>query len=178
MEKFQLKNGQNIIIREAIKSDAKNLVAYVDKISSQSDFLTFGPGEFNISVGQEEAFIESLSTQENALLLVAESEGEIIGNLSFSGGPRPRIAHVGELGISVLAEYWGHGIGTKLMEHLIQWAKESKTIRKVNLRVRSDNHNAIQLYKKLGFIEEGLLTRDFFVNETFYDALSMGLKTD
>lgn len=178
MKNLQLKNGQEIIIRKAIKSDAAGLVTYIDKISSQSDFLTFGPGDFNVSVAQEEAFIEGLSGQNNALMLVAESEGQIIGNLRFSGGPRPRVAHVGELGVSVLAEYWGHGIGTKLMEELIEWAKASKTIRKINLRVRSDNHSAIHVYKKLGFIEEGLLTRDICVNETFYDAVSMGLEID
>ena len=178
MKNVQLKNGQEIVIRKAVQSDAAGLVSYIDRISSQSDFLTFGPGEFNVTVTQEEAFIEGISTQNNALMLVAEAEGQIIANLSFSGGPRPRVAHVGELGVSVLEAYWNQGVGTKLMEYLIEWAKESKTIRKINLRVRSDNHSAIHVYKKLGFIEEGLMTRDFFVNETFYDALSMGLKID
>lgn len=112
------------------------------------------------------------------MFIVAEIEGKIVGNLSFSGGPRQRIAHAGELGVCVLKEYWGQGIGTKLIEYLIDWCKESGIIRKINLRVRSDNYSAIHIYKKLGFNEEGLITRDFFINERFYDSISMGFIID
>ncbi|NLA57464.1 MAG: hypothetical protein GX855_00940 [Firmicutes bacterium] len=35
-------------------------------------------------------------------------------------------------------------------------------IRKVNLRVRTDNQAAIHLYKKMGFREEGRITKEIF----------------
>jgi RimJ/RimL family protein N-acetyltransferase len=65
-----------------------------------------------------------------------------------------------------------------MMEYLIDWGKDSKVIRKFNLRVRDDNTRAIKLYKKLGFIEEGITTREFYINGKFFDFVRMGLCID
>lgn len=178
MEQFKLKNGNAIVIRKADKSDGEAMLEYIDEISRESDFLTFGQGEFNRTIDQEESFIDNISKQSNALFIIVELEGKIIGNLNFSGGTRPRTAHTGEFGVSVLKEHWGQGIGTKLIDYLVEWCKESGIIRKINLRVRSDNYSAIHIYKKLGFKEEGIITRDFFIDDRFYDSIFMGLIID
>lgn len=178
MKKEKSINENKLIIRKATKSDAKAIIEYIETVSGESDYLTFGEGEFSLTVEQQEGFIDKISNQKNALFIIAEVEGKIVGNLSFSGGTKPRILHTGEFGVSVLKEYWGQGIGTKLIKYLIDWAKKSGTIRKINLRVRSDNYSAIQVYKKLGFNEEGLLTREFFINNKFYDSIFMGLTID
>lgn len=178
LKQVKLKNGELISIREATALDAKEMLAYIHTISGESDFLTFGEGEFNMSVEQEEAFLNQFLKQDNALFIIAELDGKIVGNLSFAGGAMSRIAHTGELGVSVLKQYWGRGIGTALMDYLISWCKETGIIRKVNLKVRSDNHMAIYIYKKLGFQEEGLITREFYVDGRFYDSVVMGLGID
>lgn len=178
MKRINLKNGHIAIIRKADKSDARAMLEYIDSISKESDFLTFGEGEFGKTLEQEETFIDNISKQNNAIFIIVEVEGRIVGNLNFSSGMRPRIAHTGEFGVSVLKEYWGQGIGTMLINYLIEWCKQSEFIRKINLRVRSDNQSAICLYKKLGFKEEGVITRDFLINNRFYDSISMGLIID
>ncbi|OLS03357.1 GNAT family N-acetyltransferase [Tissierella creatinophila] len=168
-------NGEKVIIRKANKSDAKELVEYVNIIGGQSDFLTFGVGEFNISIEEEEKIIENSLKKDNKLFIIAEYKGEIIGNLNFSGGLRQRTAHTGEFGVSVLKEYWGNKIGEELVNYLINWSEETGIIRKINLRVRTDNERGICLYKKLGFVEEGMLKREFLIDDKFYDSLMMGL---
>ena len=178
MKKLILKNGDSVVIREASSSDANEILEYVDTISSESDFLTFGQGEFIMSVEQEEEFLDNTSRQSNGIYIVAEIGSKIIGTSSFSGGARPRISHTGEFGVSVLKEYWGNGIGTELIKYLIEWSKQSGIIRKMNLIVRNDNLSAIHVYKKLGFIEEGVITRDLQINGRFYDALFMGYTID
>ncbi len=178
MEKYMLPTGKELIIREARKSDAQRLIDYVNAISYESDFLTFGPGEFNIPIEKEERFIEESYNTKNKLFLVAQIQGRIVGNLSFAGGQRPRIKHSGEFGISVLKEYWGQGIGSRLILYLIQWCKESGEIRKVNLSVREDNVRAIKLYERLGFKKEGKISRTFYINGQFYAAIVMGLEID
>ncbi|MCR1899915.1 GNAT family N-acetyltransferase [Irregularibacter muris] len=178
MTQVSLKDGSIITIRKAVSSDAKEVLEYIHKISSESDFLTFGEGEFHRTIEQQKNFIYDIAKRKNALFIVAEIDGKIVGNLNFSGGLRPRMAHTGEFGLSVLQEYWGKGIGTKLIKNLIQWCKKSETIRKINLKVRNDNHLAIHLYKKLGFKQEGIITRDFLVDNRFYDSIFMGLTID
>lgn len=179
MKQFKLKNGDSsAIIRQAKKSDAVEILECVNKFGSESDFLTFGSGEFVMSVEQEEDHLDNISRQNNAIYLVAEIDSKIIGTLSFSGGRRPRIAHIGEISVSVLKEYWGNGIGTELVKYFIEWCRQSKIIRKINLIVRNDNYSAIHVYKKLGFTEEGVITRELQINGIFYDALFMGYSLD
>lgn len=171
-------SDKKIIIRKANKYDAEALIGYLNVIGGESDFLTFGTGQFGSTVQQEEDFIESALEKENALFIIAEVNGKVIGNLNFSGGSRGRTAHAGEFGVSVLKEYWGNGIGEELIKYLISWGRNSGIIRKINLRVRTDNTRGIKLYKKLGFLEEGLIKRDFLINGEFYDSLFMGLLID
>lgn len=170
-------NLKNIKIRNVEKKDAAELIQYLYQIGKESDYLTFGEGELNITLEQEEAIIQSKSGDNN-LFIVAEVNGKIVGNLNFRGGARPRTKHTGEFGISVLKEYWNSGIATALITYLINWAKETKTITKINLKARSDNEKAIYLYTKLGFKKEGLITRDFLINGKYYDSIAMGLELD
>lgn len=178
MKDIKLKNGEIITILRANKSDGEEILNYINSVSCESDFLTFGEGEFNITVEDEELFIENTLKQDNALFIIAKHKNKIIGNLNFAGGVRSRTKHIGEFGVTVLKEYWNMGIGYELIKYLISWAKESRVIRKINLRVRSDNSIAINLYKKLDFIEEGIIRRDFLIDGVFYDSLLMGLIID
>lgn len=177
MKELKIRN-QRVIIREAVKSDAGPLLEYVNTVGGESDFLTFSAGQFGSSIEQEEKFLENSMNKKNFLYIVAEINGKIIASLNFCGGSRPRTTHVGEFGITVLKEYWGYGLGGELIKYMIDWSKDSGIVRKINLRVRTDNERGIHLYKKFGFVEEGILKRDFLIDGKFYDSLHMGLLID
>lgn len=166
----------DLTIRKVTKEDAADFVEYMSKIGGQSDFLTFGDGELTITLESEEAMIEECLKSDNTLFIAAVIDNKIVGSLNFHAGSRPRICHTGEFGITVIKEYWGKGIGTELLKYMIEWAKASKTVTKINLRVRSDNEKAFHLYSKFGFKIEGLITRDFFINGVYYDSIAMGLE--
>jgi len=174
----QLKDLGEIKIREAVKEDAPKVVDYLAKIGGETNFLTFGPGELITSVSDEEASIEEKRKAINKVIIVAVVEDNVIGILSFTGGERPRVQHIGEFGITVLKDYWDQGIGTEMVDQLIKWAKPSNVVRKINLRVRSDNYRAIHVYEKLGFHHEGVTTRDFYIDGEFYDSIRMGMHID
>lgn len=57
--------------------------------------------------------------------------------------------------IYVLKEYRNKGIASILMNHMINEGKMKKIIN-ITLEVREDNVNAINLYKKFGFIEKAI----------------------
>lgn len=178
MREYRLKNGRRIILREANGDDAGRVIKYTQSVASESDYLTFGKGEFNPRLEDEARFIESCNNLRNSLFLIAEDDGEIIGCLTFTGGSRSRVGHFGEFGITVLRRYWGLGLGKILINHLIQWAKETNIVRKINLKVRADNLKAIRLYRKFGFIKEGTISRFFYHNNRFYDVSVMGREID
>lgn len=171
---YSLKAGMKYTIRNVISEDASNLIDYLALISGESDNLTFGPGQLTITIDDEMKFIENAIKSSNQYFILAEKDGLVIGNLNFTGGTKPRLAHSGEFGVSVLKEYWGNGIAYELISLLIKWAKENR-ITKINLTVREDNEKAINLYKKLGFEIEGLIRRRFYINGKYYDSHQMGL---
>ena len=175
MGKIVLKNGKEIIIRKANINDVEKMVQYKTFISLESDFLTFGENEIEINTEKEQQGIESINNKNNSIMTVALLDGEIVGSIVFRGGERIRVKHVGEMGVTIRKPYWGLGIGSFLLKSLIEWTKETGIIKKINLRVRADNENAIKLYEKFDFKKEGILTRDIYINEKFYNSISMGL---
>ena len=67
-------------------------------------------------------------------------------------------SHVGELGISCAKEYRGEGVGSLLMQLVIDEAIHAiAQLEIVTLWVFADNALARQMYKKFGFIEFGIL---------------------
>lgn len=173
-----LKNGETLIIREAMKEDAAAVIEYLNDVVCETDFLTMGKGEFNKTVAEEEEIFEAHRQSQNQIIIIAELNGEIAGLANISANNKPRQKHIGELGITVQKDHWGKGIGTKMMQAMIEWAKASGVIRKINLSVQANNEAAIKLYEKCGFEKEGTLKRDLYLNGQFYDALAMGLLID
>ena len=175
---FQTRIGETVLIREARGEDAARLLEYIHAISVESEYLTFGQGEFVMTVEQEIQFLEHCANQSNAIYLIAEVDSKIVGTATFAGGSRPRLKHVGEFGVSVLRAYWGNGIGTALVQSILDWSKQTGIIRKVDLKVRADNMSAIHVYKKLGFSIEGIQSRSLCIDGIFYDSILMGYKVD
>ena len=173
-----MKNNLWLTLRRAEPNDAEKVVAYLDQVTGESENITFGPGEFGLSVEEERAFLRQTAESPTSLYLIAEITGEIVGTLSFSTSKRPRLQHAGEFGTTVLRKYWNIGIGSCMLAYFIDWARQRGTIRKLNLRVRVDNLPAIHLYEKYGFVQEGRLTREFYLHGQFIDAYLMGLQLD
>lgn len=173
-----LKNSQVAAIRQARPEDAARLLEYVNRVTGETDFLAFGEGELDWSVEKERQFIEDYRAADNKVLLVAEIESDLAAIAGFTGDARPRLRHSGELGVMVSRRYWGLGLGSALMEMLIEWARASGVVRKLGLRVRVDNDRALRLYERLGFAREGLATRQFLVAGMFYGGYIMGMDID
>jgi RimJ/RimL family protein N-acetyltransferase len=173
-----LKNDLQLTLRRAEPRDAEQLLTYIEQVAGESENLTFGPGEFELSVQEERVFLQHMAESQTSLYLIAEIAGEIVGTLTFSTGKRPRVQHAGELGMSIMRSYWNQGVGSRMLAYLIEWARQTGTIRKINLRVRVDNLPAIHLYEKYGFVQEGRVTREFYLHGQFVDVYVMGLQLD
>ncbi|MFX1487199.1 MAG: GNAT family N-acetyltransferase [Promethearchaeota archaeon] len=174
----ELDDGLKLLIREATAEDSRSVLDYVQQVCGESDFLTFGPGEFGLNEQQEKEFIENNRGTENRLVILGLISSRIVSVLNFSGGQRPRIRHCGELGMTVKRQYWGRGIGTLMLDVAIAWARDTHIIKKINLRVRTDNTRAISLYEKKGFLKEGTIRKEIFIDGKYYDHHWMSLELD
>jgi len=171
-----LDDGAELVIREPEVTEAPSMVDFLAVIGGESDFLTAGPGEFGISLEEEIAFIDRARSTDNALMLSAWLGDELAGTASFFGGQRPRVRHMGEMGVTVRRTHWGRGIGAALVDALLRWARENEIVTKVNLRARADNARAIRLYESRGFVIEGRVSREFRIDGKHFDAVYMGLE--
>ena len=137
------------IIERASPADAAELLEYLRRIGAQTDNLTFGAEGLPLTTAQEEAYLASFAGSRDGVLLVARAFGRIVGDASLTRLPR-RMSHRGELGIAVDRDYWGRGVGTRLMEALLAFARENG-FSVLELQVRSDNLRAKRLYERFGF---------------------------
>lgn len=170
-----LKSGQTVTIRQAIPSDAEAVLAYIHQIAGETTFLTMTPGELQMTPEQEAAYFQECIDTENKVFLLAVVDDTVMGACSFAGGRRQRTQHAGEFGMSVRKSDWGQGIGRLLVETLLRWARSTTVVRKVNLRVRTDNPRAIALYERCGFVLEGTQRHEMHVGDEFHDLHCMGL---
>ncbi|WP_316251306.1 GNAT family N-acetyltransferase [Shewanella algae] len=87
--------------------------------------------------------------------LVAEWQGEVAGQLSLQVQTNPRRKHVADLGMAVSEECRGIGVGSTLLAAAVDLAHNWLAVRRLELTVYTDNHAAIALYKRHGFVIEG-----------------------
>lgn len=81
-------------------------------------------------------------------------DGRMVGHAGLEI-QRPSRAHCAHLGVAVHDAYHGRGVGSALLQGLIDCADASLGLRRIDLTVFADNAPAIALYRKFGFVEEG-----------------------
>jgi ribosomal protein S18 acetylase RimI-like enzyme len=82
--------------------------------------------------------------------------------------------HVASLAIAVSAEERGRGIGRRLLQAGVEWAKEAG-VEKLVLSVYPHNEVAIALYRSFGFVEEGRLARHSRKSYGYEDEILMAV---
>ena len=156
-------------IEQAKASDAEEILAFTGKCGAESDNLSFGAEGIPLSVEEEAAFLKSMENSDAGIFLIVRDGDEIIGTGSYSVFAKKRMSHRGEFGITVSKNYWNRGVGTKLLERILDFAKHQAKSEIVSLEVRSDNQAAIHLYEKYGFEKIGTFKGYFKINGELAD---------
>lgn len=149
--------NNNTVIRKAQLSDLDEIVR-LEKVC------------FNDS-WSEESLKHDLEENERALYVVAEVEGKIAGYMNMwcvlDEGQVVRIA--------VSPEFRRRHIGEKILRSVMEMTGESGAVF-WTLDVRTDNIPAIEMYRKLGFRDDGI--RKKYYSEDNCDALLMHCEKD
>ena len=105
-----------------------------------------------LSLDRQKARLRELP--EDGHHLVAEVDGRVVGSIILICG-KGRRRHTGSIGMGVHDDFQGRGVGTALLEAVLDLADNWLDLKRVELTVYTDNEPAIRLYEKAGFVVEG-----------------------
>ena len=174
-------HGEPYIVREAARTDAARLARTSGVLVTQTPFMLKCGGDPLPSSEQERLLITFSAQSLNWLVLLAArprgplKRDEIIGSLKLTGGRAGRTLHTAQLGMGVVREHWGCGVGGALLDCAIQWAKANIALRRLSLQVYEDNEPARTLYRSRGFLDEGLMMNDVRDGARGIHLMGMGL---
>ncbi|MCL2461605.1 MAG: GNAT family N-acetyltransferase [Defluviitaleaceae bacterium] len=172
---MKIKSSCELTIRKAEKKDSQQLIEYLKIVRGESDNLLATPNDPLPTLDKEEKFIEYFNNAKSSVLLVGFIDNEVVGIGSVSENTKERILHQGSIAMSVLKKYWGVGVGTALMNALVDFARSAGTLEILHLGVKADNLRGVNLYKKVGFEEIGRYPKFFKINGEYYDEILMNL---
>ncbi|WP_369015749.1 GNAT family N-acetyltransferase [Gimesia maris] len=86
---------------------------------------------------------------------------------------RDSVRHVARLGMGVLPEFRGQGIGNQLLERAMAHAWE-QGLKRLELEVFADNEVALNLYRKHGYQVEGVKRFARCLDGVYQDIVIMG----
>ena len=100
---------------------------------------------------------------------------QVLGWADICPPANPRLAHRGYLGMGLLPEARGQGLGQQLLAAALNHARTRTTLEKVELLVFTSNVAAIGLYRKFGFTEIGIIRQFRKLDGVYFDCLEMEL---
>ena len=109
--------------------------------------------------------------------LIALDGFRVVGWCDISVSEREGFTHAGRLGMGVLKEYRGQGIGTQLLEETLSEAND-RGLERVELDVYPSNTSAMHLYEKFGFLVEGRKRRARKLDGNYNDLIVMAILFD
>ena len=160
-----------IVVRRARPDDAPAITATMSDpvVARQLLQLPFGSEEF-----WRKRIVEMpAGAASGEVFLVAELDGDVVGNAGVHPVAAVRRRHAAGIGIAVAAAAQGQGVGRALMAALVEWSDHWAQLLRLELTVYTDNAGAIALYRRFGFVEEGLHRAYALRDGVYVDTLAM-----
>lgn len=153
---------------------ARAVKAHTDRMSGTSPYLLVLPGEGLDAKGWEAELRRHLPGTGGVMLGVfagdpTDPATPIIATAGLTPGRFVKVSHVVTMGVGVEPGYRGQGIGSRLIDALVEWGRAEPRVRKIELSVMASNETAVAIYRDRGFTEEGIRARKFQRPEGGYD---------
>ena len=143
----KLRNGEQIEIRALRPQDRDDLMAAVDRTSSDSLYRRFFAVRRHFTETEESFYLNVDFVSHVALIAVANENGQPI----IIGGGRYVVGEPGqaEVAFTVVDKYQGRGVGAALLRHLAMIARQAG-LRELVAYVLPDNRAMLKVFEKSG----------------------------
>lgn len=157
-----------IEVRQIREEDIEGFHTAVDAVAREHKYLALLEAP---PMERARAFVQR-NIEKGYPQLVAITNREVVGWCNVPPASREVMAHVGDLFMGLLPNWRGHGLGERLLRESLVAADAFGYLR-IELGVFAGNARAAALYRKAGFIEEGIKRRAILINGVFHDEIIM-----
>lgn len=168
-----------IEFQEAQACHAEVFLSFMEQVAQETDFIVLDESGLQVGLEDMELILQEFEASPQKLCLLACSGSEVIGAVTVQSSSQYPVSHIGSVFIAIKKDYWGHGLGTLLLEEVLHWAREMEVLHRLELTVQIRNQAAVHLYQKMGFRIEGTQRHGARTNEgEWLDLYYMGLLLD
>ncbi len=164
--------GNNVILRPLEREDLDRSRMWVNDIEIGRGLLRILP----VTEIEQERWFEDISTKSSKLVWAVQKDSVHIGNLGFYNldflhRRAEAWCYIGDKALR------GQGLGKEAFALLLNYGFNGLGLNKIYLHVAGENHVAIAMYQSFGFVTEGNLEQEYFIQGSFQDVRRMRLLT-
>ena len=175
------KSGEAFVIRSADRRDAGAYLAHTRLLVAETIYMLKGAEDTLPDSAEQRLIFDYFDRSDTCLCLVASRPSQgfgrqpILGSLNLTGARTQRTAHTVQLGMGVLREAWGLGLGGALLDSALTWARANPILSRVRLQVYEGNDAARRLYLSRGFVEEGVMKDEVLLKDRWVHLVGMSV---
>jgi len=140
----------DLSIRSLVAGDARDVLDLLGEVFSRCRTTLTSAEEFAFSEEQERNYLLKFSKTPN-IALGAFRASSLLGTIFLEQLPQLRTRHRGNIGLSVHPDYWSLGIGSRLLQALIQQARTDAELRSLEASALANNPYSERLFHSAGF---------------------------
>jgi L-amino acid N-acyltransferase YncA len=159
----------SVVIRLAQPDDADGIVSVLEAVVSERKYSAI---DRVWSVGDERKYLEAFSPRQAVHVAVDGARGIIGLQILDRFSPLDSMAHVGELGTFLLPAWRGQGVGRRLWDATLAFARAAG-YRKLVIYVRGSNAGGQAFYQRVGFVPCGRLSKQVVIDGVADDEVMM-----
>lgn len=154
---FDLRDGRKALLRSPRDEDIPGMLEYLRVSAAETEFLLRYPEECGMYTAEaEKAFFDRINAADNGAMLVCVVDGKVAGNCDVQWSRMIKLRHRASVSLALMKEFWGLGIGTRMLQELIRIAEADENILQIELDFIEGNDRARALYEKMGFRITGM----------------------
>ena len=159
----------NVEVHATTMSDVFELHSAIDQVAREERWLGASRA---LPLTQMEAFVQGL-LDAGEPHYVAVAGAAVVGWCDVARYPADSRRHCGRLGMGLLENWRGRGLGRRLLTAALAHA-DAIPLDRVELDVVADNQTAIGLYDRMGFAREGVRKGAWRLGGVTRDMVVMG----
>lgn len=149
---FTLKDGRNVTLRCPKEEDIREALDYINLSTIETDYIYRSPEDcVRYTYESEKSLFDSVNSSGNRLILFCFVDGKLAGNCEIVFNLKMKTRHRAYLAVVLLKDYWGQGLGSRMLDELINVARQLGYVTQLEVKMIEGNVRGRAFYEKKGF---------------------------